>query len=244
LVREKPGTLVAGSVIGLAGVVVAEYLARLFFRYGDTTYNCAVACSIKGGVTVKKELIEKINIALNSSISNGKYTSLFRDDLLNLWIEKHISPEVVLREIRVLEGLEKPLMELDGEGRVPIWFVTSKPVEEDERHLQPDTYLERSPSATKRETQFKNPPLEGLWHKHYYIHESEFLEMNVNNQRSRFKRGPAMGDMMAMLTRIAENKVTGEWVVFKRVENVNTYLCLANHNDGDEAIYERIKNLI
>lgn len=37
------------------------------------------------------------------------------------------------------------------------------------------------------------------------------------------------------------NEHTGEWIVFAQRDNINYYLCLATHNDGDQVIYDRLK---
>ena len=35
-----------------------------------------------------------------------------------------------------------------------------------------------------------------------------------------------------------ERKLTGEWLIYTRVQEVNYFLCLASHTEGDNSIYE------
>lgn len=44
---------------------------------------------------------------------------------------------------------------------------------------------------------------------------------------------PAMHDKA-----IHSKKLTGEWLIYKRHNNINYYLCLAKHNEGDQEIYD------
>ncbi|MDD2674216.1 MAG: hypothetical protein PHF81_04995 [Flavobacterium sp.] len=37
---------------------------------------------------------------------------------------------------------------------------------------------------------------------------------------------------------IHSKKLTGEWLIYKRHNNINYYLCLAKHNEGDQEIYD------
>ena len=40
----------------------------------------------------------------------------------------------------------------------------------------------------------------------------------------------------------ANNKLTGEWIVFAKHQGQNYYLCLTNHESGDENIAQSIKS--
>ncbi|MFY4022898.1 hypothetical protein [Achromobacter xylosoxidans] len=183
-------------------------------------------------VSNAKKILES---ELKKSLVRGGYEELFFDDLLKMWLCDAISPEVVLRELRVLEGLDRPLMEVNGDEPIAIWLGSGE-------SFEPDTYLNRSPSATKSATQFtkENSPLKGLWHKHYFVNQEYFLKNNIENQRKRY-RDFNFNPLGAMVVRVAEGKVTGEWIVFNREGDRNCYLCLAKHAEGDEAIFERMK---
>ncbi|MBF4485597.1 hypothetical protein [Flavobacterium sp. CSZ] len=37
---------------------------------------------------------------------------------------------------------------------------------------------------------------------------------------------------------IHSKKLTGEWLIYKRHNNINYYFCLAKHNEGDQEIYD------
>lgn len=180
--------------------------------------------------------VNKIIEALNNSLKNGSYTPVFLDDIARL-VDEQISPEVILREIRVLECIEKPLLKLEVEESIPVWIG--------------DIEIEynRSPSATKGATQFNiaRSPIKGLWHKHYYVDQEFFRTTNVANQNKKLPDAPPL---MAMVMRLTEGKITGEWIIFKSENGVNTYLCLAKHTDGDanqtvdEVIFQRIKEFL
>lgn len=168
---------------------------------------------------------DAIRAALDESLASGNYVQIFLDDLIDLAVNQKISPEVVFREIRVLEGKEEPLLKnLDVEC-CQIWF--------DDHEIE----LNRYPSATKEFSEFKRAPLKGLYHKHYYVHRSDFAAINVRNQQ---KTHPHTHPLGAMITRNAEGKLTGEWIIFKKIDGINTYLCLAKHTDDDTAIHDRL----
>ncbi|WP_157644633.1 hypothetical protein [Burkholderia ubonensis] len=198
---------------------------------------------------------DTLRVELDKALTTGSYTSMFFDDVFELWTKRGISPEVILRELRALEGLGVPLMQVDGDEPVPIYFTGAPPKDEPDdvrRALpKPDAYLNRSLSATKGADKGlffdrKNSPLKGLWHKHYYVHQTDFLKVNVENQNTpRQRQGqPILSPILAMMTRLAESSATGEWIVFKKEAERNTYLCLAKHTDGDGAVYDRIKSFI
>ena len=189
------------------------------------------------GVENKEILVarKKLQSELKKSLDTGTYKDLFLEDLFRLWQCDAVSPEVVLRELRALEGLAKPVMQDDGDESIPIWFSSNNPHE-------PDTYLNRSPSATKRPTQFtrKASPLYGFWHKHYFINQEDFLKQNIRNQRRKYDT-LNFSPLQAMMLRIAEASVTGEWIIFEKENNKNIYLALAKHNDGDQFIFDRLE---
>ena len=185
------------------------------------------------------EETKQLREALKAALKTGNFEELFFNDLFDLWKSEGVSPEVVLREIRALEGTDEPLMIMNDDRPIPIWFVDSDAI-------GPDIFYKTDPSATKDVTQFtrEDSPLKGLWHKHYYIHRSDFLIKNVKNEIRRCKSLENASPMMQIMGRIAAGAATGEWIIFKREGGANTYLCLAKHNDGDIQIHERIKKVL
>jgi hypothetical protein len=119
----------------------------------------------------------------------------------------------------------------------------------------------KQPSGVKPATQFKNMPLKGLWHKHYF--STHFLANNivlalgktgleklVNEVMDSAKSTVITQEMVNELAhrvahepveaRNADKKLTGEWIVYLRHEGKNYYLCCNTHGAGDQFIYERI----
>lgn len=120
-------------------------------------------------------------------------------------------------------------------------------------------------SSTKEATEFKHPPLKGLWHKHFF--DAHFVAKNLLNHWSgnKMKRmleevcEPEKGGLFteemanevihrtvqgALDQRTQDNQLTGEWIVFAKHEGENYYLCLARHTDGDDAIYSKLQALV
>ncbi len=113
----------------------------------------------------------------------------------------------------------------------------------------------------KKSTKFRKKPLKGLWHKHYY--SARFIGHNLSNEMANGKLekivndvfNPHMGkpatkemfeDMakrivMGSLDERRDNeKMTGEWMVFAKHQDDNYYLCMATHDNGDDAIRNKI----
>ncbi|MCL4759489.1 MAG: hypothetical protein KJZ96_14215 [Rhodocyclaceae bacterium] len=166
-----------------------------------------------------------IKSALEECLSSGKYVQLFLDDMIDLVTNQNVSPEVIFREIRAMEGKEEPLLTDFDVEPCQVWFGDH------------EIRLNRSPSATKKSSEFCRLPLRGLHHKHYYVHQSDFAAINVKNQQKKYAGAPPLGSMIA---RVAEGNLTGEWIIFKKVDGIHTYLCLAKHTDGDKAIHDRL----
>jgi hypothetical protein len=126
--------------------------------------------------------------------------------------------------------------------------------------------LEGKPSRirTKPASEFKNEPLKGLWHKHFF--SARFIAHNIKNQLSggRLKtlisevfnpaKSPVVTAQMinelshrvvseSFEAREQEGKLTGEWIVFAKHDGKNYYLTISTHNTGDEVIYEQIKSV-
>ena len=182
----------------------------------------------------------KVEVALKASLKSGAVTSMFVDDVLKLWQVDSISPEVILRELRALEGSGTHLLDIEGDEPIKVWpiIVGGSP-----DAPQSELEFRRSVNATKDATRFdREGPLKGLWHKHYYVHTTDFVDENVRNQQRRHKK-LNLSPFAAMMTRIVEGKLTGEWIVFRMEGGVRTYLCLAKHSvtkADDQELADRI----
>ena len=123
-------------------------------------------------------------------------------------------------------------------------------------------------SKTKEQSQFRRPPLQGLWHKHYEDTSLSGLAMNVKNALNSYsipyfeekiiearesgeERYMTAEDIKYIVNdavsgnlqkRRGENKMTGEWIVYASYEGKKYYLCLAKHNHGDDFIRKKIDN--
>ncbi len=117
-------------------------------------------------------------------------------------------------------------------------------------------YLEgkKVQSRTKEASQFKRPPLKGLWHKHYFDGSIPTLALNVQNAlgnygipyfekkiqeaiesgKEQFVKAEdipyIVNDIVSgnLQRRREQQKTTGEWIVYAIHENVTYYLCLAS----------------
>jgi hypothetical protein len=122
-----------------------------------------------------------------------------------------------------------------------------------------------SDSKTKVATQFKRLPLKGLWHKHYTDSSRAGMVKNVQNAFKNYsipffekknKEAKKTGekpyitveDIPKLVNEIvtgnlqrrsAQQKMTGEWIVYAINEDVNYYLCVGKHGED-----ERIRNII
>lgn len=166
------------------------------------------------------------------SIASARYTSLFLFELFHSSKSDILNPQNVMCEIKALEGIGKPT------------------------GLKP-------PSA------FKHPPLKGLWHKHY--REDGIAPLAFNLKKALKKYGMALYDKKINQVQesgeesyffdedieliindgvynnhtqlIDEQAVTGEWIIYAQNNGVNYYLCLGNHNSGDNNLREKIDAL-
>jgi hypothetical protein len=116
-------------------------------------------------------------------------------------------------------------------------------------------------SGVKPATQFKNLPLKGLWHKHFF--SARFLAHNivlglgkngleklVSEVMDPAKSSIITKEMISELAhrvtndplehRNAGKKLTGEWIIYLKRECKNYYLCCNSHKAGDQFIYNRI----
>ena len=115
-------------------------------------------------------------------------------------------------------------------------------------------------NGVKPATQFRRPPLQGLWHKHYFA--ANFLAKNMQLALGRDglenlvsevfdpSKPVITEEMIKELAhrithepvekRDADGKLTGEWVVYVKHDGKNYYLALNTHNSGDQFLYDRI----
>jgi hypothetical protein len=120
---------------------------------------------------------------------------------------------------------------------------------------------EQQSSGAKPATQFRNMPLKGLWHQHYF--SAHFLGQNIrlalgktgperfaNEVLDPTKSAVATKEMVEKLAhrivhepveaRAAAQKLTGQWIIYLQHEGKNYYLCCNSHKAGDPFIYDRI----
>jgi hypothetical protein len=75
----------------------------------------------------------------------------------------------------------------------------------------------------------------------------ELVEDVMNPRRSPIITSEMTSELAHRLThetmelRNANNKLTGEWIVFLPHGGKNYYLCCSTHSEGDQNIYDRIK---
>ena len=119
------------------------------------------------------------------------------------------------------------------------------------------------PAGTKPATEFTREPLKGFWHKHFF--SAHFVGHNLANHHAGGRLGKLVEQVMdpkkypvvtaelidkltheivtgAFEKREAQDKLTGEWIVFAKHSGQNYYLCLAMHDTGDQIIYDQIKS--
>ncbi|BBO71376.1 hypothetical protein DSCA_53060 [Desulfosarcina alkanivorans] len=132
-------------------------------------------------------------------------------------------------------------------------------------------YLEgiKESSSTKKTELFRHPPLKGLRKKHFL--DSQFIPQNMDSHygfsyggnknldktineliqqnKSGWIDDEFIGELSHRITfgaieeRARIKKLTGEWIVFQIYQNKNYYLTLGSHDEGDERIWERVKDV-
>ena len=114
-------------------------------------------------------------------------------------------------------------------------------------------------SGIKPATAFKNPPLKGLWHKHYFSAHflatllglgqhglEKLVEQVMGSNESTIVTLEMIEELAPRTTREpVENrnslgKLRGEWIIFARHDGKNYYLYLNTHDAGDQFVYDRI----
>ncbi|WP_312244294.1 hypothetical protein [Stutzerimonas nitrititolerans] len=132
-------------------------------------------------------------------------------------------------------------------------------------------YLEgiRSSSRTKKESQFRKPPLYPFWHKHFFSAQHLLKNIGIrwnlggdgNKDLDNLLREVAEqhGDdpdawpnhlthqlVIGGFTERSERGLTGDWLIYAKCEGQNYYLDLATHEEGlqDEAdsLFNKLKN--
>lgn len=174
-----------------------------------------------------EELVKYANLYGLESIIPGRYSWLFVFNLIMLERKNGIAPFGIIDEIKSLEGVGPP-------------------------------------QQTKPASIFKGTQLKGLWHKHFFGANLGLLAHNILNQLANGRleklvteifdanKGPvATKEMIDELShrvvvesledRAADNKLTGEWIIFAKHQGQNYYLCLTTHKSGDENIAQSLK---
>ncbi|MBS7540386.1 hypothetical protein [Ancylobacter lacus] len=118
-----------------------------------------------------------------------------------------------------------------------------------------------SGSRTKKPSQFKFPPLKGLWHKHFF--DSRFIAKNITSALGEKRLKDIVDiwikenkdktitqEIVAKLAhevthgvfdrRSAEGRLTGEWIIYAENEGRNFYLTCKPHSSDDRIIFEEI----
>lgn len=110
-----------------------------------------------------------------------------------------------------------------------------------------------------QEKPFRRPPLQGLWHAHFF--QAGFISKNLSNEIQRreetgiinaiLEDGAELDEMTtrrvthemtigAFARRAARDALTGEWIVYAKDEDARLYLSLARHEEEDQVIFDRM----
>lgn len=154
----------------------------------------------------------------------SRMTRLFLLDLYIMDLEFGISPHEILGSVKELENGENP-------------------------------------EGVKPAAPFRNPPLKGLWHKHFFaarfLVDNLLLGLGKNglSQIIETEMHPDKGDIVSeeminevarrvthepLQKRNADNRLTGEWIIYLPHQGENYYLSIAAHHFGDQRIFDRI----
>lgn len=123
-----------------------------------------------------------------------------------------------------------------------------------------------TPSNTKKSTMFRHSPLKGLFHKHFT--QADYIIKNINNywggknfeKFQQYVRDEILGDneevemtpeiiakmsndfvIGAYQNRSKNKKMTGEWIIYAKQDNINYYLTLARHSADPNEILDRAR---
>ena len=161
------------------------------------------------------------------SLIPGRYSSLFIVNLITLEKGQGIDSHSIIEEIKCLEGIA-------------------------------------STSQTKPPSQFRGEFLKGLWHKHFFPALPSVFGYNITNHFGKngirnlveevldsAKSSTLTKEMINELShrlvqvpledRAAENKLTGEWIVYAKEDDKNYYLCISPHSAEDKTIASNIQ---
>jgi hypothetical protein len=130
-------------------------------------------------------------------------------------------------------------------------------------------YLEgiKPTSRTKEEAQFKRPPLQGLWHKHFFSPKhlvknigvrwnldnggNKGLSTMISEIQKKHGQDPDVWPSMLAHRLVmggfeerAARGLTGDWIIYAKHENNNFYLDLATHEEGlePEQLLQKLRN--
>ena len=146
-------------------------------------------------------------------------------------------------------------------------FMVKTGLREDHLILDEMDYLEglRSRSKTKREEQFRYPPLHPFWHKHYSAPRHILRNISIRWALN----GPGNRDLHALLHKLskthgndnwqgalvhklvhdgfrdrANRGFTGDWIIYAKYEGSRYYLDLAAHEEGadGERLYQKLRH--
>lgn len=123
-------------------------------------------------------------------------------------------------------------------------------------------------TMTKPATKFQHLPLKGLWHKHFF--DAMFVLKNIGNHWGlEYGGNKKLLEMItgvaqvttdvitdkyvalladkfvtdALQSRVRNQQITGEWIVYAIKDNENYYLTIASHSEDDVDVYKRIKSI-
>jgi len=174
----------------------------------------------------KDELIEFIERYFFTLLDSNRFSFLFFTQLFVHYKAKRWDIHKILDEIKYLEGL-------------------------------------RTTTPTKGEGVFMKKPLIGLSYKHFTT--ARFISKNIENYLSKSKVREILKETSielntnimteefasiishkmtvdAYMSRAKERELTGEWIIYSKYNGKNYYLTLAEHNEGDEKVFNRIKD--
>lgn len=121
-----------------------------------------------------------------------------------------------------------------------------------------------SESRTKQETKFSRLPLKGLWHKHFFSSHFIAKNMQIANGRGNIEsvikkafekyegldrtvenckalaKDISLGNHDLFENRSDRNQLTGEWIVFAKINSENYYMCIEFHETDDHIIYDKV----
>lgn len=158
-----------------------------------------------------------------------------------------------------------------AEGRYSQLFILDLMIYSEMRVINPFQVIDEiksmegpDKSRTKPPSKFRNKPLKGLWHKHYFT--ARFIAKNIQNHlrggklelviRDSIKETSSPDAIDEFSRRLAHKvvsesfdqragnkKLTGEWIIFSKHNDQNYYLSMATHDMKDELTYARIKTV-